>query len=104
MKKLINKIKKFNDSKPCIKTGFAATTDVYRAKSDKKPAFSFDTNGNIRLGFLQVCIIAAAIIALALIYAASVSAKYKRKYKNKLEKMKAKLEKKQEKLEAEIEE
>jgi len=98
MKKIINKIKRFNSSKPCIKTGFSAICDVYRAASDKKPAFSFDMGGNIKLGFLQVCVIVLSVTALCVIYTASVSAKYKKKYKKKFEKAKERFEKKQAKL------
>ena len=104
MKRFINKIKKFNDSKPCIKTDFNATTSVYRAARDKAPAFSFNIGGKLNFGFIQVALIAISLTALALIYAASVSAKYKKKYKSKLEKLKSRYEKKQARLERSDEE
>lgn len=98
MKKTFAKIKNFAANKPSVCTKFTTTTDIYRAASDKKPALSFNKNGNISLNILQMVIIVLGVVLVSIIACASMSAKYKKKYKKKLGKMKAKFEKKEQKL------
>lgn len=98
MKNILEKIKGLAGSMPCVKSSFDVSTEVYRAANDKNPAFNFDFDGNVKIGLLQVCVAALACVAFAVIYTASVSAKYKKKYGKKIAKLKKKFEKKEAKL------
>ena len=100
---IFDKIKSFGDSKPCIKTKYKTTTEIYRAASDRKPAFSFNSDGKFKLGFFMICIIVLGVLAVSVASAIATSMKYKKKYKKKLEKIKAKYLKKEEKLLAKLE-
>lgn len=103
MKNILGKIKGLSDSMPCVKSSFDVSTELYRRADDKKPAFNFDFDGDLKIGLLHVLVAALACVALAVVYTASVSAKYKKKYNKKFAKLKKKFEKKEAKLAAEQE-